>query len=145
MYLLGVIAYEGIGGTIGGMLSGGGFEYMLILVTSAVVRRPWDLSPLLPPPAESGEASSICAICADFPLGRSLPIRALLRGGDDVTESAGEPPPEDPVGVRCAGGVTAGLTSEEGGGKAGPLVHQKASSSSACMGKLRRPQDILSE
>ena len=40
-----------------------------------------------------------------------------------MTESAGEPPPEDPVGVRCAGGVTAGLTSEEGGGKAGPLVH----------------------
>ena len=40
LYLLGVMAYEGIGGTIGGMLSGGGFEYMLILVTSAVVRRP---------------------------------------------------------------------------------------------------------
>ena len=40
-----------------------------------------------------------------------------------MTESAGEPPPEDPVGVRCAGGVTAGLTSEEVGGKAGPLVH----------------------
>ena len=35
-----MIAYEGIGGTIGGMLSGGGFEEMLILVASAVVRRP---------------------------------------------------------------------------------------------------------
>ena len=53
----------------------------------------------------------------------SLSSLKSLRGGDDVTESAGEPPPEDPVGVRCAGGVTAGLTSEEVGGKAGPLVH----------------------
>ena len=40
LYIRGVIAYEGIGGTIVGMLSGGGFEYMLILVASAVVRRP---------------------------------------------------------------------------------------------------------
>ena len=38
-----------------------------------------------------------------------------------MTESAGEPPPEDPVGVMCAGGVTAGLSSA--GGKAGFLVH----------------------
>lgn len=102
MYIRGVIAYEGIGGTIVGMLSGGGFEYMLILVASAVVRRPW-----------ACEGSSNGEDCADLPLGRSLPIRALLkslmRGGDDVTESAGEPPPEDEVGVRCAGGVTAGL------------------------------------
>lgn len=36
-------------------------------------------------------------------------LKSLMRGGDDVTESAGEPPPEDEVGVRCAGGVTAGL------------------------------------
>ena len=32
-------AYDGIGGAYG-MLSGGGFEYMFILVASAVVRRP---------------------------------------------------------------------------------------------------------
>ena len=41
-YILGaaaMAAYDGIDGA-NGMLSGGGFEYMLILVASAVVRRP---------------------------------------------------------------------------------------------------------
>ena len=46
-----------------------------------------------------------------------------LRGGDDVTESAGEPPPEDPVGVRYTGVGIPGLISVECGGTAGDVFH----------------------
>ena len=99
--------HGGMGGTMcpddteGGMVSGGGLEYIVIRPPESTVvsRPPWDLSPLPPPPPESGEVSPTPngASCGDGPLGRFRPIRALLRGGEEVTESAGEPPPEDPL------------------------------------------------
>ena len=110
------------------MVSGGGLEYIVIRPPeSTVVSRPWDLSPLPPPPPppESGEVSPTPngASCGDGPLGRFRPIRALLRGGEEVTESAGEPPPEDPLaGVRC-GAPAPGGPGRTTGGKTGPRVH----------------------
>ena len=100
-------------------------EYIVIRPPEPTVvsRPPWDLSPLPPPPPESGEVSPTPngASCGDGPLGRFRPIRALLRGGEEVTESAGEPPPEDPLaGVRCAPAPGPGRTT---GGKTGPRVH----------------------
>ena len=85
--------HGGMGGTMcpedpddtaeGGMVSGGGLEYIVIRPPeSTVVSRPWDLSPLPPPPPpESGEVSPTPngASCGDGPLGRFRPIRALLK------------------------------------------------------------------